>query len=233
LISDMDLIELQAAVLFRYDTAGRVLSHNEPEPDQPAPRLFLGRTSAGNIWRFRHDLPHSLVHDLDRLLKAEPIASDLRQPPRTLPCVLEALEAHAPVQDVSMGPAWRFPERIEPVEGVVPISEANVEALRAQFPWTAAHLEEYQPCMAVIVGGEAVSLCFSSRLSPNAAEAGVNTVERFRARGYAMAVVAAWAHAVRESNRVPLYSTSRENLASQAVARKLGLVLYGADLSIT
>jgi hypothetical protein len=32
--------------------------------------------------------------------------------------------------------------------------------------------------------------------------------------------------------QVPLYSTSWENLASQGVARRLGLQLYGVDLSI-
>ncbi|MGH2617528.1 MAG: GNAT family N-acetyltransferase, partial [Thermomicrobiales bacterium] len=41
-----------------------------------------------------------------------------------------------------------------------------------------------------------------------------------------------WAQAVRQEGRIPLYSTSWENLASQAVARKLGLVLYGVDLDI-
>ena len=48
---------------------------------------------------------------------------------------------------------------------------------------------------------------------------------------HAAAVVAAWAAAVRASGRLPLYSTSWDNVASQGVARKLGLVLYGADLS--
>jgi len=60
----------------------------------------------------------------------------------------------------------------------------------------------------------------------------VVTVEAFRGRGFASAVVAAWANAVRESDRVPLYSTSWENAASRAVATKLGLTLYGADLWI-
>jgi hypothetical protein len=42
-----------------------------------------------------------------------------------------------------------------------------------------------------------------------------------------------WARAVRALGAEPLYSTSWQNAASRAVARKLGLVLYGTDLSIS
>jgi RimJ/RimL family protein N-acetyltransferase len=84
-----------------------------------------------------------------------------------------------------------------------------------------------------VAEGRAVSVCFSSRLTPRAAEAGVETAEPFRGRGYATRAVAAWAHAVRETGRIPLYSTSWNNLASQGVARSLGLRIYGADLSLT
>lgn len=230
--SDMDFIELHAITLFRHNASGRMLCLNEADPDRPAPRLFLGRTTAGNIWRFRYDLPDPLIRDLERLLRTEPIATDLSQLPSVLADLIDALNTHAPVQSTWMGPAWRFPDEIEPPEGVVAVTSSNVDLLRRPYPYTAAHLEDLQPCTVVIAGGEAVSVCFSSRTSPGAAEAGVNTVEAFRGRGYARAVVAAWATVVRGMNRVPLYSTSWDNLASQVVARKLALVLYGADLEI-
>jgi predicted GNAT family acetyltransferase len=97
---------------------------------------------------------------------------------------------------------------------------------------TARRFELYEPFIAVVVDGVAVSLCHSARLTDRAAEAGVETLEAYRGHGYASAVVTEWAHAIRATGRIPLYSTSWDNLASQAVARRLGLTQYGTDFSI-
>jgi predicted GNAT family acetyltransferase len=107
-----------------------------------------------------------------------------------------------------------------------------VALLAGEFAWLRDALEPWGPVAAVIVEGRAVSVCFSARLTPRAAEAGVETLPDFRGAGHATHAVAAWAQAIRESGRRPLYSTSWENLASQGVARRLGLRMYGVDLSL-
>ena len=104
--------------------------------------------------------------------------------------------------------------------------------MREVFPTLAADLPDRQPCLAIVREGRLASICFSARNTPDAAEAGLETMEAFRGHGYATAVTAAWAQAVRAEGRIPLYSTDWDNRASRAVARKLGLVLYGADLTI-
>jgi hypothetical protein len=45
--------------------------------------------------------------------------------------------------------------------------------------------------------------------------------------------VAGWAREVQSMGAIPLYSTSQENTASQAVAKKLRMALYGADFYVT
>ncbi len=84
-------------------------------------------------------------------------------------------------------------------------------------------------CMAVVRDGAAVSVCFSSRIGPWATEAEVETLPDFRGRGYAAAVTAGWGLAVQAAGSIPLYTTSWENFASQGVARRVGLTMYGAD----
>ena len=80
--------------------------------------------------------------------------------------------------------------------------------------------------------GEVVAVCHSARLTPAAAEAGVETATAYRGRGFAGAVVLCWAQAVVAQGRLPLYSTNWTNHASRAVARKLGLTMFGEDFSI-
>ena len=62
-----------------------------------------------------------------------------------------------------------------------------------------------------------------------AAEAGVETLEAFRHQGLALAAVACWARAVQQTGRLALYSTSWDNEASLAVARRLSARIYGED----
>jgi len=229
----LDLLALQAAVLYTHDAAGRLLRVNEQDGD-PAPRFFLGRTLAGNLWRCRHDLPPDLARDLARLATEEPIVADLRMEPRNYDRIRALLGSHAPIAGAWHGPAYHFPDApLVPPDGAVRVTRANGELLRPTFADLIRDLDWLQPCLAVVEGGAAVSVCFSSRNHPRAAEAGVNTIEAARGRGHAVRAVTGWAAAVRAEGRIPLYSTSWDNVASQGVARRLGLVLYGADLSLT
>ena len=132
-----------------------------------------------------------------------------------------------------IGPAYRFPERIEPPTNVVWLSREDAGLLKGDFAKMVPELDDCQPYLAVIEDSQAVSICRSVRLSSRAHEAGVDTLEDYRRRGHATSAVVAWALAVRALNLIPLYSTSWDNVASQGVVQRLGLVQYGVDYHVT
>jgi len=228
----LELIELQARTLFHHDRDGRLTTINEPG-GQPAPRIFFGQTAHGNIWRVRHDLPADLIAELETVFAGEPITTDLRQPSLSLQCLLDVLTEHAPAERVWQGPAWYVPESVAVPSDTEPVVLSDLELLSATFGGAIESWIDSAPCLAIMEDGRPVSACFSARTSAAASEAGVETLPAYRSRGYASAATAAWAQHVRALGRIPLYSTSWDNLASQQVARRLGLVLYGADLHIT
>jgi RimJ/RimL family protein N-acetyltransferase len=229
--SDLDLMELHVEALFRHTPEGRLLETREIDPAR-APRFFLGRTRGGNLWRFRNDLPVSLARDLDAEAAAEPVLPDLPHEPASLARFQELLQEHPAIPQSRAGPAYVFPEALPLPPRVVRITEENSHFLGEAFAWLQAERSAWEPAVAAVIEARAVSVCFSSRMTERAAEAGVETLEPFRGQGHASRAVAAWAIAIREMGRVPLYSTSWDNLASQGVARRLGLRLYGVDFSL-
>lgn len=226
------LIETQALTLFVHDERDRLVCVNEP--GQPAgPRFFLGRTTAGNIWRLRHDMPLDLAREIDPLAAAEPIASDLRAPFVQVGHIRDLLEREAPIVKEYCGPAYRFPRAPAAPDGLT-IMRTPAEAAALAAHWGTDTVEQaWLPAAVVFDGGRVVSACFCARRSAIAAEAGLETVLAYRRRGYAVRAVAAWAGAVVSEGLMPLYSTSWDNEASRAVARRLGLIMYGVDLHIT
>lgn len=233
MVNEQELMTAHVRALFTHDVRSRLLFINEPGGGHPAPRLFFGRTRKGNIWRFRADLPETLIEELEALCRDEPVREELRSPPRHTASYVRLLEAHAPVRKLETGPAYYFAEYPEPSRPTLALTKKDAGILRDGFEDFVAELPEWQPFMALLDEGRAVSVCRSVRVIPEAHEAGVETLPEFRGKGYAKDVVAGWALLVRSMGAAPLYSTSWENTASQALAGKLRLVLYGADFHIT
>jgi hypothetical protein len=207
---------------------------NEPDGD-PAPRFFLGRTREGNLWRCRYDLPVDIIKQLEQLAASEPVSDDLRADPINLQAFKDVLRPHGEVRDVSGGPAYYYPEDIPQPANTVEITEDNVELLRnleVDLDNVPRALTVRSPWIVVVDNGIGVASCFSARLTSRAAEAGLWAHEAYYRRGFGSAAAAAWAIAVRKMGRIPLYSTGWDNLASQGVARRLGLRMYASDLSL-
>lgn len=131
------------------------------------------------------------------------------------------------------GPAFFFPESVARADAAELLTGALAIEEEGPFAWLAKADDAAHPIAVVRADtGAVAAVCYSARSTSSAAEAGVETAEKHRHRGYASRAVVAWAGAVARSGRVPLYSTSWDNIASQALARRLGLVCYGEDLHI-
>jgi predicted GNAT family acetyltransferase len=112
------------------------------------------------------------------------------------------------------------------------ITDANRHYLLRYFNDVNDQYEYRTPIVAFIVNGSAVSVCCSARKSNQAIEASLFTVDQYRGKGIASYLVAEWSRHVRNLGYIPLYSTSWDNLQSQRVAQKLGLIQYGIDFNI-
>jgi GNAT superfamily N-acetyltransferase len=216
--------------LFAHDAQGDLVRVNEPD-GAPAPRFFLGRTSEGDLCRFRHDVSPEMRRDLEAAARSDKSRA-LDAVPNALP--YEAILGRAaPVQRSWSGPAFSFPPELPATEGTTLVTDDNTHVHRPHLEAWLNDVTLCHPMIALIVDGHAVAVCASVRRTSEAHEAGVDTAPSYRGRGYAAQVVAAWARAVRDMGVVALYSTSWQNEASQAVACKLSLIHFGSDVHIT
>ena len=171
--------QLQLDTLFVLSESGRILSTRQPLPS-PGPAFMLIRGATEVAWAVRDDVADELTDELADLARQEPPSPEWQQPPIHARRYQAALRGR-----VDWGPAFEFPEFVPSRDGVVAIHE---EALLGRHfsGWVAGEIEAgAAPMMAVLVDGDAVSVCFCARRSIGAAEAGLETAPAFRGRGLA------------------------------------------------
>lgn len=227
-------LRLRAEALFTHDAQCRIESTNEWDGGV-APRFYLERSPEGTLCRFRADLPDTLVAQLKELCARESGAETLSKLPLFYDEYIQLLAAHKPIEHIGSGPAYQFNDATELVSSIepIPITAENLSLLEGGFEAWIPDVLHRQPFMAVIADGKAVSLCTSVRITEAIHEAGIETLPAYRQKGYAVNVAAGWAKAVRKIGALPFYSTSWENEASQRVAARLGLSLFGVDFHVT
>lgn len=224
------LMEIEADVLFTRDENGRLLRVNEPWPDTArAARMLLTLALSGPArCYFREDIPDEIRREAEKLADREKAPQTPSSPPRYQKEYIRVLGG----EKAEHGPCyWMPPLPANPSVAFLCPDNAG-PLIQNGFRWLAEELPYVAPCAAVIRDGQAVCVCRSVRKSRFAAEAGIETLPDYRGRGYAGLAAAAWAQAVRQTGKTPLYSTSWENLSSQRVAQKLGLGWYGVSFEI-
>lgn len=225
---------MQTETLFTSDLSGRLLYVNEPfDPTgNPAPLVFVGQSDDSAVCRFRHDIPLELCDELEQLVERYR-AHAVAEPPSLRDRLRLRIEmAGLRIGRVFEGPAYYFPHDPKQDHECVVVDASRANLMRKHLGDLIPELDANEPCIVMIVDGDAVSVCRTVRRSSHAAEAGVFTADGYRGRGFAPRVVGHWASITSTLGLMPLYSTSWDNHASQRVAAKLGLVQYGTDLSL-
>lgn len=226
-------MRLHIEALFTHDADGNLDRVNEAN-GALAPRLFVGRTVDGVVRRFRHDISPDVRREIDAALHDDHLEQHALDSEIDASRYQDILGRVAPIQRTWQGPAFVCSDELSTSSAEsVRLTRDNAQLLRPYLESWMSDVGVTDPMYAVVVDGHAVAVCASVRQTSMADEAGVETSQGFRGRGFAGQVVAAWARAVGNASRIPCYSTSWENAASRAVARKLGLRQFGTDLHIT
>lgn len=220
------LISMHLENICDFDERGR-LNAERDGGDRPLPRFRMVLAAEEHRWYFRHDLDDARVARLDDLARRETVTGTIPEWPQHREAYREVLEVDE--QAEYCGPAFVLPERPAPAGPAIELSAAERPLLERYLEGWARDFEASRPIAAVVVDGAAVSVCGNARRLSPAVEAGVETAEAYRNRGYARAATALWASAIRREGMVPLYSTSWDNVASQRVAASLGAAQYAVD----
>jgi GNAT superfamily N-acetyltransferase len=152
--------------------------------------------------------------------------------PRDYADYLRVLAEVGTMVAVRAGPLYaaREPPAFEPQ--AIAIGAHNADLLLGGLDEWRPDVAAGLPMFAATQGGRAVSICATVKATSVAHAAGVETLPAYRGQGLAAHAVAAWGHAVQALGATPFYGTSFDNLASQAVARRLGLELIASEFSV-
>jgi len=225
MISDAELMKIQARTLYRLNAEERITGINEGD-FSGAPLLFIGKTPDSIQTYYHEEMSKSLITELKESI-SDPIS---------IIQLCRIIEKYHPIQNIWMGPAYVYkghttPE-MEDDHRIVRITQQNSRLLDTFFAELQNVLEVKSPVFGYVLDGQAVSVCCSARTSEAGSEASLYTAEPYRGQGFAARVVSKWCEYLHAQGRIALYSTSWDNIGSQRIAQKSNLVPYGADFSI-
>lgn len=221
-------MEIHASALFVHNTASELISKND-WLQSDAPLLWIGTAPEGMIWRVREDVPATTKSQLETLIAQEP---KFAEGPLPVNDKLYRDLLNAPL--TSAGPTYWLPDIVsKSLHSTCRLSELHTKELeRGQLADWIPDIPHQQPMIGSLESEGVVSICASVRIVPEAHEAGVETAATHRGKGYATSVVNGWASELIRLNIIPLYSTSWNNHASQAVAARTGFRRYGWEYAV-
>jgi len=240
---DLRLLEVDIDTMFVMSAAGRIERENDPDRSS-GPRVFFVGCPFGNLARLRYDLDDNVAIRILEVAANEPPWCD----PDAMPaCAEKIIELLCGGQPIAISPAliYRLPNGLRyehPAAIVRGDSEEGRQMLARladrgmpDYMQTAGFKgvgDFWEPWCVALDAGEIAAMAFAARLGASGAELGVYTFPKYRGRGLAAAVTAAWSSMPSLNQHALFYSTSNSNRSSQRVTARLGLRLIGTSVRI-
>ena len=195
--------------------------------------MRLAGDAGRNIVNFRDDVDDATAGLVESLVADEPPFIDAHLEPRHLDeCARELCATERSFEmDYVFPEDFEYEHDLELVTSEMPFDQPLPDHFLPMKFTTVAEL--WRPWCIARVDGEIASIVETVRTGPRGVECGVNTAPPFRRRGCAAAATAGWARLEARPGKSLFYSTDRANVASQGVARRLGLAYVGAAVALT
>ena len=229
--SQKELLEIHVRALFTMDSDSKLVSINEPwDSTKIAPRFYIGKTLNGTIiYRFRYDIPEKIINLLENFINGENCENN----DFSFKYLIEYLRILGTDNYFSEVCYYGKNYLQEYYNNCNKITVENIKNYELNgLEWLKDEIMYCQPCFGLIENKQVVSLCMSVRITENAHEAGIETIENYRGRNHAKNVLSAWMKEIQNSNCLALYSTNTKNKSSQRVAEKAFLDKYAIGISI-
>ena len=239
---DLRLLQVDIDTMFVMSASGRIERENDPDRSS-GPRVFFVGCPFGNLIRVRYDLDDVAMRILE-VAAEEPPWHDPDAMPACAEKIVELL-SDGQAAAVSTALVYQLPNglRYEHPGAIVRGDSDEGRQMLARladrgmpdYMQTAGFKgagDFWEPWCVAMDNGEIASMAFAARLGVSGAELGVYTFPKYRSRGLAAAVTAAWSSMRSLNQRALFYSTSKSNRSSQRVTARLGLRLIGTSVRI-
>lgn len=225
-------LHAHADSLFVRNQKGDLTFVNDWQGNHEAPLLHVARGQTETVHYFHQSVPDAIRTEIRGLLNQEngPITAALSFESEYLRLLGDIREVVPP----RLGPAYFIlPQEPAVAAPVVAITSTNSHFLERHLSDWLPDVNHEQPMFAWVDDGAALGVCSSVRTSSQAVAAGVEVTPGARKSGIGKAVVRAWAIAVQNSGKFAMYSTTRDNIASQRLAASLKCQFIGTDFSVS
>jgi RimJ/RimL family protein N-acetyltransferase len=240
-MTDLDLLDLEGRTLYVLTPEGRIIRENDPDRSA-GPQFWLAGCVGGTVARLHRTLAPDTAAEIAALVAREPPFDE----PGALPCFIADYERLLPGAALSRELVHELPHGLRAESAAKLITSGSEEGARFMaaiakdgMPRNLVELrmrearDLWAPWVILMAEGEVASMAFAARLVRDGAELGLATVPKFRGRGLARLVTAAWSNLPELKTRRLFYGADHDNLASQRVIAQLGLRRIGVSIRLT